>query len=172
MALGCMQAKLRGFTAAAPLQLRTCLACHSHVPLLHVNIEGTKSGNSACHSVQPAAVSQTGDSTCNGSQHPTQATCPAMDNGMTRPAVGTALTGVTVAAHIQLGGGQALGDGLVAALKTAPETVLQNDDLFAVIGVADRDTLHAQVVNVTANWMREPTLQSRGTYPSGCKLQF
>ena len=138
------------WTAAARTRLRTCLAHHVYLPLSVVTIEGIKSGQ--CTGQPKSSVDST-KSTCvdnkiyRASQDALQgrATHSSMCNSVTD----NILAGVTAAVHIQLGSKEAAGEQLVAALQSSPKAVLQGCDLLAAVGVPDRTSLHAAMIDVT-----------------------
>ncbi len=147
-----LQAKLRSFTAAARLQLRTCLANHAHLPLLAVTIEGIKSdqhNRRFTQNMQPDTCSSQCNSQGSGSKQARNEASQPKNSWTHSFAAKPIPVGVTIAVHIQLGSQEAQGEQLVAALQAAPETVLQNSKLLAAVGITDKDSLYAEVINVT-----------------------
>ena len=149
-----VQAKLTSFSAAARLQLRTCLADHANLPIMQVSIEGMKAGQSTGHTqarVQPSHSIAEDDSQ---SSAPQQSTNNAVSNKTQHDQPATIQEaagnrGVTVAVHIQLGVEQQNGKELIAALQSQPDLVISNCELLAAMGSPDAASLYAAMVDVT-----------------------
>lgn len=143
-----MQAKLTKFTAAARTQLRSCLAGFVDLPTSSVTIEGIKSGQYSSQpspAVQPTKTDNTDNSFSKSSKHGTQEAAAANGSRLT---TNSAVAGVTVAVHIQLGSAEGQWKQLVAALQSAPETVVRDDNLLAAVGMPGRPSLPAAVINL------------------------
>jgi len=144
-----MQAKLTKFTAAARTQLRSCLAGFVDLPTSSVTIEGIKSGQYSSQpspAVQPTKTDNTDNSFSKSSKHGTQEAAAANGSRLT---TNSAVAGVTVAVHIQLGSAEGQWKQLVAALQSAPETVVRDDNLLAAVGMPGRPSLPAAIINLT-----------------------
>ena len=152
-----MQAKLTSFRAAARLQLRKCLADHLHLPLISITIEGIKSGQGsskpAAHLKQEGAVNICGKASVaeQGLANSRSGAVAAAGHTAVQPsAVQASSNGVTVAVHIQLGSADEKGQQLAAALQTAPDAVLTDDEMSAAIGLVHAASVQVEVVDVTS----------------------
>ncbi|DBA65944.1 TPA: hypothetical protein ACH3X2_002968 [Trebouxia sp. C0005] len=142
------QAKLAKFTAAARTQLRTCLAGFVGLPASSVTIEGIKSGQCSSQpspAVQPTKTDNTAHNCSKSSKHGTQEAAEANGSCLI---TNIAAAGVTVAVHIQLGSAEGRCEQLVAALQSAPETVVRDDVLLAAVGMPGRPSLPAALINL------------------------
>ena len=146
-----LQAKLASFTAAARLDLRTCLAQHASLPIPVVSIEGIKSGRTAMPShcdMQP--VLRTGKPAAEHDVLPDRGpSASTPEAALQCAAVQLLSAGVTVAVHVELGSRKAAGEQLLAALQTLPETIFSNSQLCAAVGLVDAASVHAELNDAT-----------------------
>ena len=169
-----VQAQLTSFRAAARLQLRTCLADQLHLPLISVTIQAIKSGQS--NNVPAACCQQEGavNSACGKNMLARQGSAnsrpgaAAAAHAAVQPLSDEApSSGVTVAVHTQLGSAQVQGQQLAAALQTAPDTVLTEQEMNACVGAVHAGSLQAVLVDVTPGLACDssPTRQAGTSVP-------
>ncbi|DBA90606.1 TPA: hypothetical protein ACH3X1_003839 [Trebouxia sp. C0004] len=142
------QAELAKFIAAARTQLRSCLAGFVDLPTSSVTIEGLKSGQCSAQPSPAVQLAKTDNTDNNCSKSSKHGTHEAAEASGSRWTTNSAAAGVTVAVHIQLGSAEEQGKQLVAALQSAPETVVRDDNLLAAVGMPARPSLPAAVINL------------------------
>lgn len=163
-----VQAKLTSFKAAARLQLRTCLAHHIQLPVMKVTIEGIKSGCSSMPAALASLETAVSPADGKGTSSNQVPTATAAHTAAVEPAVQPSSSGVTVAAHVQLGSAKEPGQQLAAALQTVPHTILTDGEMIAAIGAIDAGSVQAEVIDVTPGLACDsssPTMQADNSVP-------